>query len=156
MNAEKPSDEIYFAEFAKRLREEIAPLCPQFRSCDVDGLFPVRGYCVLSRSPGWLMIPRIEVYRNYCTRREFVLCSWFCQTDAAAVTDRGGLEDPAGPTRGRRGPDAGESRCWGQGDYPDCRRKRCPPLALGRSEASERATEGVTPHRRNGEPWHRS
>ena len=156
MNAEKPSDEIYLAEFAKGLREETTPLCPQFRSCDVDGLFPVRGYCVLSRSPGWFMIPRIEVYRNYCTRQEFVLCSWFCQTDAAAVTDRGGLEDPAGRTRNRRGPDAGESRCWGQGDYPDCRRKRCPPLALGRSEASERATEGVTPHRRNGEPWHRS
>jgi hypothetical protein len=44
MNTERPSDAIYLAEFAKGLREETTPLCPQFRSCDVDGLFPVRGY----------------------------------------------------------------------------------------------------------------
>ena len=116
MNTERPSDAIYLAEFAKGLREETTPLCPQFRSCDVDGRFPVRGYCVLSRSPGWLMIPRIEAYRNYCTRREFALCSWFRQTGAAAVTDRGGLADSAGPTGGRGASDVGECRRWGPGD----------------------------------------
>jgi hypothetical protein len=92
MNPEQPSDEIHVAELANRLREKTKPLCPQFRSCNLEGLYPVRGHCVLSRSPGWFMIPSIEEYRTYCTSRGFVLCPWFGQTAEAA----GPVEDESG------------------------------------------------------------
>ncbi len=92
MNAEKSGDEIQMAELAKRLREEPKPLCPQFRAYKLEGLYPVRGHCALSRSPGWYMIPSIEEYRTYCTRVAFVLCRWFGQADeaAGAVVDHPG------------------------------------------------------------------
>jgi hypothetical protein len=96
MNAEQPSDEIHVAELAKRLREETKPLCPQFRSCDLAGVYPVRGYCVLTRSPGWFMIPSIEEYRTYCTSWGFVQCPWFRQIgEAAAPVEHQSAQQPA-------------------------------------------------------------
>jgi hypothetical protein len=76
MNAED-SDEIHTQELAKRLRDDRRPLCPQFRGCGIEGLYPVQGYCVLSQSPGWFMIPSIEEYREYCTTPRFGECCWF-------------------------------------------------------------------------------
>lgn len=97
MKAAKVRDEIHVAEFAKRFREETKPLCPQCRPCDVEGLYPVRSYCVLSPSPGWLMIPSIAEYRTYCTGRGFAGCPWFRQTGEAA----GSVEDESGPRPAR-------------------------------------------------------
>ena len=116
MNAEQPSDEIHVAELANRLREKTEPLCPQFRSCNLEGLYPVRGHCVLSRSPGWSMIPSIEEYRMYCTRVGFIECRWFGQTGEAAgpVADHLG-EQPA-RTKAWWPPEVGEPRHKGQGD----------------------------------------
>ena len=84
MNGEKSSDEIHVAELAIRLQEESKPLCPQFRSYNLERLYPVQGHCALSGFPGRLMIPSIEEYRTYCTRVAFVLCPWFGQTGEMA------------------------------------------------------------------------
>jgi hypothetical protein len=108
MKAEKWKDDSRVAELAKRLREKTKPLCPQFRSCDVEWLLPVRGYCALSRSPGWFMVPRLVESRTYCTSQGFAGCPWFLQADEAVVPGHGRLESPAGSNRDLEGPDAGE------------------------------------------------
>jgi len=76
MNAEE-KDEIHARERGKRVRAEPPPRGPQFRGCDVERLYPVQGYCVLSQSPGWFMIPSIEEHREYCTTPRFGECCWF-------------------------------------------------------------------------------
>lgn len=91
MNA-KENDEMYPSELAKRLREDPRPLCPQFRGCDHEGLYPVQGYCVLADSPGWLMLPSIEEYREYCTTPRFGACRWF----RGAGANRGPVEGQPG------------------------------------------------------------
>lgn len=92
MNTEQPSDEIYVAELAERVRGETKPLCPQFRTYALDGLYPVRGHCILARCPGWFMIPSIEEYGRYCTSRGFVHCPWFRGTGNAVgpIADQSG------------------------------------------------------------------
>ncbi len=116
MNAERSSDEVHAAELANSLREETKPLCTQFRACNLEELYPVRGHCVLSRSPGWFMIPSIEEYRTYCTKVEFVQCRWFARTGKAAgpAADRSGeqaaLRELGWPT------EVAEPRLRGQGD----------------------------------------
>ena len=57
--------------------ETAQPLCPQFRPLKGEVHYPVPGYCVLSRSPGWFMIPSIEEFTIHCTSAEFPLCCWF-------------------------------------------------------------------------------
>jgi hypothetical protein len=79
MNAEG-NDELHAREMAKRLREDPRPLCPQFRPCRIESLYPVQGYCVLARSPGLFMIPSIEEHREYCTTPRFGECCWFRRT----------------------------------------------------------------------------
>lgn len=76
MNAEE-NDEIHARELAKRLRNIPRPLCPQFRECDVERLYPVQGYCALAQSPAWFMVPSIEEFREYCTTSRFAQCCWF-------------------------------------------------------------------------------
>jgi hypothetical protein len=76
MNADE-NDEMHVRELARGLREDPRPLCPQFRGCDHEGLYPVQGYCVLADSPGWLMLPSIEEFREYCTTPQFRACRWF-------------------------------------------------------------------------------
>ena len=76
MNGDE-NDEGHARTLAKRLREDCRPLCPQFRSCHLERLYPVEGYCILDRSPGRFMIPSIEEYREYCTRPRFADCCWF-------------------------------------------------------------------------------
>ena len=77
---------------AERLREAQLPVCPQLRP-GCEGWYQVEGYCVSDSSPGWLMIPSIEIFRNYCTTGQFHQCPWF-----------GGLRDGTGavmPPRSR-------------------------------------------------------
>lgn len=62
---------------AEHLQERAVPLCPQLRPAHAEWLYPVKGYCVLDRSPGWFMIPSIEEYRSYCTTPRFRECCWF-------------------------------------------------------------------------------
>ncbi len=71
------SDEIHFRKLAEHLREDGQPLCPQFRLCQMERLYPVRGYCVLAQSPGWFMVPSIEEYREYCMTPRYGECCWF-------------------------------------------------------------------------------
>ena len=92
MNAQKQSDGLQVDAWPEPPREKSRALCPQFRACDLEGLYPVRGHCVLSRSPGWFMIPSIEEYASYCTSAEFSRCCWFRGTDETV----GALVDMAG------------------------------------------------------------
>ena len=59
------------------LQTEPQPRCPQLRACCAEGLYPVKGYCVLEESPGWFMIPSIEEYRESCTTPQWGDCCWF-------------------------------------------------------------------------------
>ena len=82
MDTAETRDTVYSYERASRLPEAPRPLCPQFRPCHLERLYPVRGHCFLSHSPGWFMIPSIEEYGRYCTRTEFAACEWFRAGDA--------------------------------------------------------------------------
>ena len=116
MHTAQSSDETHVAELAKRLREGTEPLCPQFRRCNLEGTYPVQGHCVLSRSPGWFMIPSIEEYRTYCTSRVFTRCHWFGQTGEGAEP----LEEESGghpvQTETWEPPEVDEPRLRAQGD----------------------------------------
>jgi hypothetical protein len=90
MNA-KGNDEIHARELAQHLRKEPRPLCPQLHACDLEGLYPVQGYCILADSPGWFMIPSIEEYREYCTTPRFGACRWFRRVGATS----GPVEGPS-------------------------------------------------------------
>ncbi len=116
MDGERSSDDLHLAELANRLREEPGPLCPQFRSYNLERLYPVQGHCALSRSQGGFMIPSIEEYRTYCTRVTFVLCRWFGQTGEAAepVADRPG--EQAARTEREWPTEVGEPRVRKQDD----------------------------------------
>jgi len=77
MASKKTRDDVYTHERAKQLPGGARPLCPQFRPCPIEELGPVRGHCLLSRSPGWFMIPKLDTYGRYCTRPDFTTCEWF-------------------------------------------------------------------------------
>ena len=77
MNAQKRRNPYQVEAWAECPREKSQALCLQFRPCDLEGLYPVRGHCVLSRSPGWFMIPSIEQYGRYCSNPGFAQCCWF-------------------------------------------------------------------------------
>ena len=77
MNAHKRSDGFQVEAWPERPREKARALCTQFRPCTFEELYPVRGHCVLSRSPGWFMIPSIEEYQMFCTKAGFAQCRWF-------------------------------------------------------------------------------
>lgn len=92
MNMAKMRDRIPVSESATRFQEEERPLCPQFRLCDMEGPYPVRGHCVLSHRPGWFMIPGIQEYSTYCTSAGFAECCWFRglgEPTGSVVDDRG-------------------------------------------------------------------
>lgn len=89
------SNEIYARELAECLRENRQPLCPQFRLCHLERLYPVRGYCVLAQSPGWFMVPSIEEYREHCTTLRYGECYWFRRPRGNTESAEGGTgEDP--------------------------------------------------------------
>ncbi|MFI5342536.1 MAG: hypothetical protein ACHQ7N_22225, partial [Candidatus Methylomirabilales bacterium] len=100
MDAEE-NDETHTQELAKGLREDPRPLCPQFRGCDIQRLYPVQGYCVLAQSPGWFMVPSIEEYREHCTTPRFGECCWFR-----------GTREQTGSAEGRRGDEAIRAEAW--------------------------------------------
>jgi len=77
MNAQKRGDGFQADTWPAASHEKLRAVCPQFRPCDLEGLYPVRGHCVLSRCPGWFMIPSIEEYRMFCTKVGFAQCRWF-------------------------------------------------------------------------------
>jgi hypothetical protein len=62
---------------ASRLRADPRPRCPHLRVCRGPRPSPVRGYCVLADTPGWFMIPSLEVYREVCTTPRWRDCGWF-------------------------------------------------------------------------------
>jgi hypothetical protein len=86
------SDEIHARELARRLCEDSRPLCPQFRMCDLERLYPVKGYCVLAQAPGWFMIPSTEEQREYCTTPRFGDCCWFRGTGENSGSSEGERE----------------------------------------------------------------
>ena len=86
MNAQKRRNPPQVDAWSEWSREKPQAVCPQFRPCNLEGVYPVRGHCVLSRSPGWFMIPSIEEYGRYCTRVEFTQCSWFRGTGETVET----------------------------------------------------------------------
>jgi len=98
------TDEIHVRKLAERLRENQEPLCPQFRLCQLERLYPVRGYCVLVGSPGWFMVPSIEGYREHCLTPRFGECCWFRRPQGNTESAEWGTgEDPGREgTRGLR------------------------------------------------------
>lgn len=89
------SDEIHARKLAERLRENRQPLCPQFHVCQMQRLYPVRGYCVLAQSPGWFMVPSIEEYLEHCTTPRFGECCWFGRPQGNTESaECGTREDP--------------------------------------------------------------
>ena len=82
MNAQKSRNAYQVDTWPEGLQDKSGALCPQFRPCALEGLYPVRGHCILARSPGWFMIPSIEEYGVYCTSLKFNQCPWFRGTGA--------------------------------------------------------------------------
>ena len=54
------------------------PVCPRMRPTETRW-YAVDGYCVLDGSPGWLMVPSVDLFRSYCTTPRFPECPWFAQ-----------------------------------------------------------------------------
>jgi hypothetical protein len=52
------------------------PVCPRMRPAETNW-YAVDGYCVLDESPGWLMVPSIDIFRSNCTTPHFQECPWF-------------------------------------------------------------------------------
>jgi hypothetical protein len=80
MNAQKLRNAYQVDVWTERPQDKSRALCPQFRPCALEGPYPVRGHCILARSPGWFMIPSIEEYGVYCTSLKFNQCPWFRET----------------------------------------------------------------------------
>jgi hypothetical protein len=80
------NDEVHAQELAVSLQGNSRPLCPQLRGCRSERLYPVQGYCVLTESPGWFMIPSIEEYREYCATPQYGECCWFRRIDTEEMT----------------------------------------------------------------------
>ena len=74
---QKAIDGFQVSKWPDGPRDKQHTLCPQFRACDLERPYPVRGHCILAQSPGWFMIPSIEEYARYCTSAEFSRCCWF-------------------------------------------------------------------------------
>ncbi len=85
MNNRHAGDASDAAALAGQSCVETTKPCPQFRPCDLTRMYPVRGYCILTQTPGWLMIPSIEEYRMYCTGWGFAQCPWFRQGGESAT-----------------------------------------------------------------------
>lgn len=83
------SDGARGGELAEALCEGRRHRCPQMRAVQADWLYPVEGYCVLHRAPGWLMIPSVEEFQRYCTTLRFQQCPWF-----TGSSDDGAPEPP--------------------------------------------------------------
>ncbi len=90
-------DVMHACMVAERLDQEPRPACPHFRSCREVRPYPVKGYCVLAGPQGWLMIPSIEEYRQYCTSPQFCHCCWFASTEEIAGSVEG--QQRAGASR---------------------------------------------------------
>lgn len=101
MNTQKRSDGFQVEAWPERPREKSQAVCPQFRPCALEGPYPVRGHCVLSRSPGWFMIPSIEEYGRYCSNPEFAQCCW--------LHDAG---ETAGPVAAPQGEPPARTEAW--------------------------------------------
>jgi hypothetical protein len=91
MTTEKTNQAIDGRAWPTQISETARPLCPQFRPCPMEALAPVGGHCLLSRSPGWFMIPTLVTYDRYCTRVGFAACDWF---DAGGELTGGGTDAP--------------------------------------------------------------
>jgi hypothetical protein len=89
MQRDATSGGIRMAEPALQLRADPRPICPQFRPSRKATLYPVCGHCAPLRRPGFFAVPRIDEYRNYCTRSAFVECPWFRGVDAAQANASG-------------------------------------------------------------------
>ena len=99
MNTQKSRDACNASAWLERPDEMHQTNCPQFRPCNLDGLYPVRGHCVLSRSPGWYMIPSIEEYGRYCTTSDFAQCCWYHASQEETIravvdTRKGSTNEP--------------------------------------------------------------
>ncbi len=77
MNAKKANDAIETHEWPSDDSRKARPLCPQFRPCPMGTGASVGGHCLLSSSPRWLMMPTLDTYDRYCTRKGFAACDWF-------------------------------------------------------------------------------
>ncbi len=57
----------------------------------------MRGACVLANWPGWLMLPSIAEYREYCTTRRFRHCPFFSGAGETPGLRKGHLGGPGTP-----------------------------------------------------------
>lgn len=64
---------------AERLGMDRLPVCPRMRLAGTSW-YAVDGFCVQEASPGWLMVPSIDLFRSYCTTARFSQCPWFGST----------------------------------------------------------------------------
>ncbi len=65
------------------VRHRPVPRCPHFQAAHAERIYPVEGYCVLTTSPGLLMIPSIAEFKMYCTAVRFSVCPWFCGSNTS-------------------------------------------------------------------------
>lgn len=91
---ESMSDEAHTCELAESLREVRRHRCSQMRPARAEWLYPVEGYCILSRAAAWLMIPSIEEFRQYCTTPRFRECPWFGGSKDRVGARQAGVQAP--------------------------------------------------------------
>lgn len=63
---------------SRRFDERGETTCPQFRPVGATGRYPVEGYCILARWPGF-MLPTIAEHRDLCTMRHYPQCGYFAR-----------------------------------------------------------------------------
>jgi hypothetical protein len=86
------TDEGEARKGASRFRTDPRRRCPQFRAGRGPRPSPARGYCVLADTPGWFMIPSLEVYREVCTTPRWGDCCWFQAPSPDGVDEIGSAQ----------------------------------------------------------------
>ena len=89
MSRDETGGGIRIAELVRQLRDELRPVCPQFRPYKQETRYPGRGHCIPLHRLGCLIIPSIDEYGRYCTRPTFAACPWFRAVDAAHAEEGG-------------------------------------------------------------------
>lgn len=67
-----------------QIGERAETTCPQFRPVTTNGRYPVPGYCLLARWPGFLF-PTISEHRDFCITARYPACRYFAPAAEAAT-----------------------------------------------------------------------
>ncbi len=103
------NDKDHVRQLKAQLQDRPVPRCPHFQAARAERIYPVEGYCVLTTSPGLLMIPSIAEFNMYCTAVGFSVCPWFC---GDKTRDHSGAEAGIGSIRSEWRPCRDSVRSW--------------------------------------------